>query len=100
MQSRLDRAQRNRTIYEAIARDMNDCGYNKTWQQCKTKGKNLTQKYRKVKDHNNITGNNQENWPFFDQLDAILGTRASSAPVTLLQSGDPTVLLDSQDVDG
>jgi len=53
-----------------------------------------------VKDHNNITGNNRENWSFFDQLDAILGTRVSSAPVTLLQSGGPTVLLESQDVDG
>jgi len=49
-----------------------------------------------VKDHSNVTSNNWENWGFFD---AILGTRPSSAPVILLQSGGPTVLLKSQNID-
>jgi len=40
-----------------------------------------------------------ENWAFFDQFDAILGTRPSSAPETLLQSGGPPVLLKLQNVD-
>ena len=38
-------------------------------------------------DHNNVSGNNRENWIYFDQLDSILGARPSSTPVTLLQSG-------------
>lgn len=34
-----------RTIYEEIARDhADDAGHNRTWQQCKTKIKNLTQR--------------------------------------------------------
>lgn len=48
VQSRLDSAHRNRHIFEQIARDMSENGYEKTWQQCRTKMKNLIQKYRKV----------------------------------------------------
>ena len=33
-------------------------------------------------------------------VDAILGTKPSSAPVTLLQSGSNAVLMDSESVDG
>ena len=49
VQSRLDSAHRNRHIFEQIARDMSERGYEKTWQQCRTKMKNLIQKYRKVR---------------------------------------------------
>ena len=48
VQSRLDSAHRNRHIFEQIARELSEKGYEKTWQQCRTKMKNLTQKYRKV----------------------------------------------------
>lgn len=48
VQSELDGVQRNRTIYERIARELKDRGFDKTWQQCRTKVKNLIHKYRKV----------------------------------------------------
>ena len=48
VQSCLDSAHRNRHIFEQIAREMSEKGYEKTWQQYRTKMKNLTQKYRKV----------------------------------------------------
>ena len=48
VQQQLDSVTRNRHIYEKIANDMAEHGYHKTWQQCKTKIKNLTQRYRKV----------------------------------------------------
>ena len=51
VQRKLDKAHRNRDIYEAIARDMAEQGYERTWQQCRTKIKNLVQKYRKVSYH-------------------------------------------------
>ena len=53
-----------------------------------------------MKDHNNGTGNNHESWPYFDQLDAILGTQPSSAPVTLLQSSASMVLTEESEIDG
>ena len=48
VQAQLDGVTRNRHIYEAIAREHVDAGYNRTWEQCRTKIKNLTQRYRKV----------------------------------------------------
>ena len=48
VQSQLDRAHSNRDVYQRIAMELEDIGYVKTWQQCRTKIKNLTQKYRKV----------------------------------------------------
>ena len=49
VQSQLDGVQRNRVIFEGIARQMCEMNYKRTWQQCRTKIKNLTQRYRKVR---------------------------------------------------
>ncbi len=43
VQSKLDSVKRKQ-----VARDLQDLGYHWTWEQCRTKIKNLTQKYRKV----------------------------------------------------
>ena len=48
VQSQLERVHRNRDIYQRIAMELEESGYFKSWQQCQTKIKNLTQKYRKV----------------------------------------------------
>ena len=48
VQSQLDGVSRNRVIYERIARDMDSLGYERTWEQCRTKIKNLTQRYKKL----------------------------------------------------
>ena len=48
VQSELDGVTRNRTVFERIAKEMRELGFERTWQQCRTKIKNLTQKYRKV----------------------------------------------------
>ena len=45
IQSQLDGVARNSHIYEKIADDL---GHTKTWKQCRTKVKNMTQRYRKV----------------------------------------------------
>ena len=43
VQAQLDGVTRNRCVYEKIATE-----FHRTWQQCKTNVKNLTQRYRKV----------------------------------------------------
>ena len=48
IQNALDGVVRNKTIYLKVARAMDELGHAKTWQQCRTKVKNLVQKYRKV----------------------------------------------------
>ena len=50
VQSQLERVHRNRDVCQRIAMELEDHRYVKTWQQCRTKIKNLTQKYRKVSD--------------------------------------------------
>ncbi|XP_065920375.1 zinc finger and SCAN domain-containing protein 29-like [Dysidea avara] len=87
VQDELKRVHRNRDIFQRISMELEDCGFPRTWQQCRTRIKNLTAKYRKIKDHNNVSGNDRENWEYFDQFDAILGTRPTSVPVSLVLSG-------------
>lgn len=48
VQKRLDSVTRNIVIYEEIVEKMRAEGFNYSWEQCRTKAKNLTQKYRKV----------------------------------------------------
>ena len=48
VQNELDGVTRNRTIIEIITKEMSELGHEKTWKQCRTKVKYLTQRYRKV----------------------------------------------------
>ena len=48
VQEQLDGIVRNKTIYEKITTALAVLGYERTWQQCKTKVKNLVQRYKKV----------------------------------------------------
>ena len=50
VQSQLEGVARNRTVYERVAKELRELGYDRTWQQCRTKIKNLIQRYRKVSD--------------------------------------------------
>lgn len=49
VQSQLDGVVRNKTIYLKIANDLKEMGFNHTWEQCRTKVKNLVKAYRKVR---------------------------------------------------
>ena len=42
VQSQLDGVARNKAIFEKIASSLANHGYHRTWQQCKTKIKNMT----------------------------------------------------------
>ena len=48
VQAKLDGVVRNKSIYQRIASQLADLGYEKTWKQCKVKVENLIQKYKKV----------------------------------------------------
>ena len=54
VQQKLDSVKRNKIIYEEIAEKMREEGIEFTWEQCRTKAKNLTQRYRKVRGYKNI----------------------------------------------
>ena len=102
IQEQLDGATRNRSIYEKISKKLHESGIERDWQQCKAKIKNLKQDYKKIKDHNGVTGNGRQTCKFYDKLDAILGHRPASTPPVLLDAGSstiPSTELQSQDPD-
>ncbi len=43
--------------------------------------------YKKVKDHNGVTGNGRKTFKYYSKLDEILGHRSASAPSVLLDTG-------------
>ena len=96
VQLKLKAVSKNRTIYEAIARSLTDMGYRKRREgQCKTKIKNLTAKYRRVKDGNRKSGNSLDSsFVYFEEMNAVLRTRAASEPPLLLDSGVPDTIVD------
>ena len=55
-QLRLQIQRENQDVYTKIARELNDCGYERTFQQCTDKLKKLKGDYRKAKDHQGKTG--------------------------------------------
>ena len=62
-------------------------GYERDWQQCRSKLKNLKPDNRKVKDNNGETGRGRKTC---SELDSILGHRPASVPTTLLDTGNST----------
>ena len=49
VQEKLDGVKRNKDVYLNLSRKLQELGYSWTRQQCRTKIKNLTQNYRKVR---------------------------------------------------
>eukprot|EP00731_Ephydatia_muelleri_P001288 Em0001g1288a len=88
VQRQLDGVTRNKKIYQEIATSHNVYGYDRTWEQCRVKVKNLVQKYKQVKDRNGVTGETRRTCPFYNELDAILGNRAATRPSVVVDSGN------------
>ena len=88
IQSQLDGAVRNKNVYMEIAKQLSTQGYDRDWEQCKNKVKNLKKIYREVKDNNGETGRGRKTCKFYDELDSILGHRPASVPTVLLDTGE------------
>ena len=104
IQDQLDGAARNKTIFDKISKKLQESGYNRDGQQCRAKIKNLKGEYKKVKDHNGVTGNGRKSFKFYKKLDEILGHRPASAPSFLVDTSSPshsmmTVTAQSQEND-
>ena len=88
IQEELDGAVRNKAVFERIAKQLHEQGFERDWKQCRAKVKNLKTKYRVIKDNNNKTGRGRKSCKFFKELDGILGHRPASVPSALLDTGD------------
>ena len=93
IQEELDGAVRNKFVFQSIAKQLQDQGYERDWMQCRAKIKNLKTKYREVKDNNKETGRGRKSCKFFLELDEILGHRPASVPSVLLDTGESTSML-------
>ena len=83
IQTLLESAKRNKPIFESIDKEMSKAGYNKTAEWCREKIKKLKLKY-KIKHTQQTTGAGRQDWPYFDDMDAVLGTRhATEPPITI-----------------
>jgi hypothetical protein len=87
IQEWLDGAVRNEVIFNNILTKMREKGYERDWQQCRTKIKNLKKECRQTKDHNGQTGRGKKICKCYGELDSILGHRPASVPAVLLDTG-------------
>ncbi|KAM7286373.1 uncharacterized protein ISCGN_015036 [Ixodes scapularis] len=70
----LRRAKRNGGVYEEIAEELLRCGIVRTKGQVHTKIENLTNTYRKHLREGTTTGSGAMKWPFFWDLNRLLGS--------------------------
>ena len=80
IQSQLQDCSRNQKIFVRVARELNDAGFERTYQQCRDKIKNLKIEYKKLKDKHGKTGEDRTDWEYFNVMDAIMGNRPATKP--------------------
>lgn len=95
----------NSKEWASIAKELNAMlqaqglnGY-RSGEQCKARMNNLEYEYKKCKDHNNKSGNDpgHEAFPYFEDLDELLGCRPKITPKHLEECGLPDKSSSSND---
>ena len=86
IQTKLQECKKNKSIYEKIAGEMTDSGYERSYQQCRDKIRKLKGDYKKEKDRHGNTGEGRTTWEYFDVMDAILGHRPTTRPPVIIGS--------------
>ena len=77
---------RKKNIWEGIAMKLQESGYSRSGDQCKTRMHILQQKYKKVKTLNNTSGQGKNSFPFYEEIDKVLGHKPSINPLSTLSS--------------
>ncbi|XP_066487149.1 zinc finger and SCAN domain-containing protein 20-like [Tiliqua scincoides] len=72
VQSLLHHQHRNEEVYKKIAADMAILGYERDWEQCRQRAKDLRRGYQEAKGHNRRAGRGRQMWQYFEELDVIL----------------------------
>ncbi|XP_041126148.1 uncharacterized protein LOC121326752 [Polyodon spathula] len=76
IQTQLEGAVRNKSIFEEIAHKLQKFGIDRDWKQCRTKYKNLKYEYKTVRSAQG-SGNTCKSMKFFSELGAILERRTA-----------------------
>ncbi|XP_034086212.1 uncharacterized protein LOC117555435 [Gymnodraco acuticeps] len=78
----------NTKMYDRCSLKLRDLGIFHNANSCRDKIKKLRQDYKKIKDHNNKSGNDRRTSKLYDVLDALLGHRPSfSGTASTIDSG-------------
>jgi len=100
IQAELEGCKKNRDVYERIAKKMREAGFDRTGVQCRDKIKKLKGDYRKVKDHNNQTGNNRKTFRFYDAMNAIMGDKPTTTPPVMIDTSLESSFQSQSETDG
>uniref|UniRef100_A0A3B5MF23 Myb/SANT-like DNA-binding domain-containing protein n=1 Tax=Xiphophorus couchianus TaxID=32473 RepID=A0A3B5MF23_9TELE len=77
---------KNKQVFKLISGDMEALGFPRTAAQCRTKLKKLRQQYVKIRNmrrNNRSTDVAMEQFPWYDELDAMLGNLPTSSQYVL-----------------
>jgi len=91
IQTQLEGCKRNKQVFEKLAAQLRDEGYDRTFQQCREKTKKLRQDYKKVKDKIKQTGEEGRRhliakFEYFEVMDAFLANRPATQPKVVIDS--------------
>ena len=99
VQAQLNKSKRNSHVYDRIASEMKDSGFERGATQCSNKIKKLRQEYKKRKDDKNKSGASNLPWTFYEAIDSILGHRPATCPPVTIDSSRSAPTLDNSSVD-
>ena len=89
IQEQLEGCHHNREVYMHIARQLNQCGYERSFEQCREKIKKLKEEYRRIKDRLEESGQGRDEeaqWSYYEAMDRILGHKPSTIPESVVDS--------------
>ncbi|KAJ7313833.1 hypothetical protein JRQ81_005574 [Phrynocephalus forsythii] len=75
LQKMLQHQSQDEEVYKKIAGQMVALGYDRDWEQCRQRAKELCRGYKDVRDQNWHTECGRQMWQYFEDLDAIPGCR-------------------------
>ncbi|XP_066600595.1 uncharacterized protein [Prorops nasuta] len=73
-------------IWNKVSNIFSAKGYSINGEQCAMKWKNLKQRYKHVKKNNNQTGQNTDNWEYYDIMHEILDPMPEMNPISTASS--------------
>lgn len=90
----LQACHRKSKLYGAVAEQLQECGFLRTPEQCRTKFKSLQKSYRKVKN-----GHVLESCAFYKEMDALINSRASAPPTSTPEEAPSPSIQEREDIE-
>ncbi|XP_029902118.1 uncharacterized protein LOC115355452 isoform X4 [Myripristis murdjan] len=86
IQTELGTSTCKKMVYDKISCKLSELNIVHTPKQCREKLKKLKQDYRRIKDHNNRSGDDQRTGKWFEHLDAVLGHKTRDSDAVLMEA--------------